>query len=207
MKRLIRKVLRAPITIRNLIVDRVFGPLLLKLNEVEAAPGVRVVGLPTIQRATGSTIRLEKGVALYSRGSSNRLGIFRPSFLTTLNPQAAIHIGPGSQLSGTTICAATRITLGERVLVGANCLLVDTDAHPLSYQARRNHSTSGASSKPIEIGDDVFIGTRAVILKGTRLGQGCVVGAGSVVSGDFPPNSIIVGVPGKVIKTLGEDQT
>ena len=58
-------------------------------------------------------------------------------------------------------------------------------------------------AKPISIGKNCFIGCNSIILKGTTLGDGCVVGAGAVVSGQFPDNSIIVGNPGKVIKRVG----
>lgn len=115
---------------------------------------------------------------------------------------ARIVIGDGSGLSGVVICAASAIEIGARVLVGANSTIVDTDFHPLSPEARREHATRGAVSRPIRIGDDVFIGMHALILKGTDLGEGCVVGAGAVVAGSFPPRSIVAGNPARVVKEL-----
>jgi len=115
---------------------------------------------------------------------------------------ARIIIGEGSGLSGVVISAASSVSIGVRVLVGANCTIVDTDFHPLLPEARREHATQGALSKPVLIGDDVFVGMHALILKGTELGDGCVVGAGAVVAGKFPPRSVIVGNPARVVKTL-----
>jgi maltose O-acetyltransferase len=59
------------------------------------------------------------------------------------------------------------------------------------------------STAPITIGDDVWIGAHAIILKGVALGDGCVVAAGAVVTkGDYQPGSILAGNPAKVVKTV-----
>ena len=112
--------------------------------------------------------------------------------------KARISLGDGSRVSGTVIVAATSIEIGQRVLVGANSLVIDTDGHSLSPHLRRFHQTRGAVSIPIVIGNVVFIGARAIILKGTHLGDGCVVSSGAVVSGIFPPYSVLAGNPAKV---------
>jgi acetyltransferase-like isoleucine patch superfamily enzyme len=57
----------------------------------------------------------------------------------------------------------------------------------------------GGASRPIVIEDDVFIGARAIILKGVTIGKGCVVGAGAVVAKSVPPYSVVVGNPAKVV--------
>ena len=66
-----------------------------------------------------------------------------------------------------------------------------------------NNDIDAIDAKPIHIGDNCFIGCNSIILKGTKLGSGCVVGAGAVVSGEFADNSVIVGNPAKCIKILG----
>ena len=55
---------------------------------------------------------------------------------------------------------------------------------------------------PVVIGKNCFVGCNALILKGTRLGDGCIVGAGAVVSGEFPAGSVIAGNPARVIRTV-----
>ena len=60
----------------------------------------------------------------------------------------------------------------------------------------------GISTKPVVIGDDVWIGANAVILPGVTIGRHCVVAAGAVVTKDVPDNTVVAGVPAKVIKTL-----
>ena len=61
-------------------------------------------------------------------------------------------------------------------------------------------STDRVLKKPVHIGQNVFIGCNCLILKGTEIGDDCVIGAGSVVSGKFEAGSVIAGNPAKVIK-------
>ena len=78
---------------------------------------------------------------------------------------------------------------------------VDTDFHPLTPEGRAEDINAG-SSRPITIEDDVFIGMNSLILKGVTLSEGCVVGAGSVVSRDVPPRTIVAGNPAQVVWSL-----
>mgnify|MGYP000091352893 CR=1 FL=1 len=57
---------------------------------------------------------------------------------------------------------------------------------------------------PVEIGDDVWIGTRVIVLPGVKLGAGCVIGAGSVVTRDIPPLAVAAGNPARVIRQRGD---
>ncbi|NLX10384.1 MAG: acyltransferase [Chloroflexi bacterium] len=207
MNATLARLMRLPRTLPRVLSDRFIAPRLLRSSGVRAGPGVMMAGRPTLRVAPGSTITLGANVKLFSRATSNPLRIDAPCTFSTLKPGAKIVIGSDSALSGTVICCAESVVIGERVLVGSNCVLVDTDFHPLSPGARRRHPTEGAKSRPIVVEDDVFIGTQSIILKGTTLGRGCVVGAGAVVSGEFPPYSVIVGNPAQAIKTLSEEQT
>jgi len=197
---LVRLVRYVPVPFQRLC-DRWWWPWWLRLSGVKCGHGVRCTGLPRIRIARGGEIRLGDRVHLVSRGSTNPLWLHRPCALSA-RAGARIIIGEGSGLSGVVISAASSVSIGVRVLVGANCTIVDTDFHPLLPEARREHATQGALSKPVLIGDDVFVGMHALILKGTELGDGCVVGAGAVVAGKFPPRSVIVGNPARVVKTL-----
>ena len=68
--------------------------------------------------------------------------------------------------------------------------------------ATRRIDEQGVSTTPVVIGDDVWIGAGAVVLPGVTIGRHCVVAAGAVVTHDVPDNSVVAGVPAKVIKTL-----
>ncbi|MBI5667997.1 MAG: acyltransferase [Chloroflexi bacterium] len=199
------KGLRAPMTITALLADQYVWPAWLRAQGVEFGPGLKLVGGPDVRLTPGGKIHLGSNVSLYSRRASNPLLLHHPCALRLLASNACISIGSGSALSGTVICAATSVEIGEHVLIGANCKISDTDFHPLSPEARRHDRNQGAQTEPIVIENDVFIGAHAFILKGSRLGVGCVVGAGAVVAGTFPPRSVIAGNPARIIRQLSTE--
>lgn len=92
----------------------------------------------------------------------------------------------------------TEIHCGREIIIGANCLIawdvviMDRDYHKLNNE-REN-------LKPVYIENNVWIGNRSIILKGVNIGEGSVVGSGSVVTHDVPKRSLVVGNPAKVIK-------
>ena len=59
---------------------------------------------------------------------------------------------------------------------------------------------------PVKIGDDVWIGRRVIILPGVTIGDGCIIGAGAVITKDIPPYSVVVGVPAKVVRRRKDDE-
>jgi len=161
--------------------------------------GWRIFGMPRIQLHRGSKLELGDGLELRSWPASNPLTPHHPVVFATRAPAAVIRLGSHCGLTGATLVAATRIELGDRVLVGANAVLVDTDFHPVDAARRREQPNAGATA-PIYIEDDVFIGMNAIILKGVRLGAGCTVGAGSVVTNDVPPGAVVAGNPAAVVR-------
>lgn len=161
----------------------------------------RILGKPMIQRYGRSRIELGDGVVLRSWAASNPLVPHHPVVLATRSEGAVIKIGDDCGFTGTTIVAAERIEIGNRVLVGANCTIVDTDFHPLTPEGRLEDMANGRHRRVI-IRDDVFIGMNSLILKGVEIGEGSVVGAGSVVAQNVPPRSIVAGNPARIIRKL-----
>ena len=140
---------------------------------------------------------------------SNLVGLYSRSIIVARHPEAYIHIGNNVGISGATIYARKGISIGDNTAIGGNCKILDNDFHPIEAEARLQLllDVNGGESdlvpaREIKIGKNCFIGCNTIILKGTELGNDCVVGAGAVVSGKFPPNSVIVGNPARVIKTL-----
>ena len=117
-----------------------------------------------------------------------------PVVLSTRRSGAVLEVGEDCGFTGTTLVAADRITIGDRVLVGGNASIVDFDFHPLTPEGRAEAINAGAAAH-ILIGDDVFVGTGALVLKGVTIGEGAVVGAGSVVTQDVPPWTVVGGIP------------
>ena len=169
---------------------------------VEVGREISLYGVPIISRCDESTMTIGDRVNLCSLPSFTALGVSRPVILRTLRPGAVLSIGEDSGLSGTTICAARSVAIGRRCLIGADVLITDTDFHPLDPENRRYRSERDARSEPVNVGDDVFIGARAIILRGVKIGEGAVVGAGSVVSRDIPAFSVCAGNPARVIRNL-----
>lgn len=165
---------------------------------------VKFKGFSVVAAISGGKIVFEKDpqkgrISLQSDFFSNLLGMHQPCILVARDG-GVLTIGAGTCMSGTTIYAAERITLGSHVLIGVNTKIVDNDFHPLQADQRFPMKREDIVRRPVEIGDDCFIGAECIILKGTKIGRNCVVGAGSVVSGTFPDNVIIAGNPAKIIR-------
>jgi acetyltransferase-like isoleucine patch superfamily enzyme/coenzyme F420-reducing hydrogenase beta subunit len=94
---------------------------------------------------------------------------------------------------GVQIVCAQRVTLGKGCAIARDVIIRDYDAHTIL-------NTGQAMAKEICIGEHVWIGTRALILKGVTIGDGAVVAAGAVVTKDVPPKSLVAGVPAKIIR-------
>lgn len=161
----------------------------------------RIIGMPIIQRYCCSRIELGDGLVLRSWRSSNPLTPYHAVILATRAPTTLIRIGEDCGFTGVTIVLAERVEIGDRVLVGANSTITDTDFHPLHPAERRRDILAGRQAAVI-IRDDVFIGMNCLILKGVTLGEGSVVGAGSVVTRDVPPGVIVAGNPARVVRSL-----
>ena len=161
----------------------------------------RIFGRPIIQRHRGSTLQAGDGLILRSWANSNPLAPTHPVVLSTRSASAELIIGDDCGLTGAVVVAETRVTIGDRVLIGGNAQIVDTDFHPLEAEVRRRDINAG-NTRPITIGDDVFIGMNSIILKGVTVGDGSVIGAGSVVSQDVPPQTIVAGNPARVVRDV-----
>lgn len=115
-----------------------------------------------------------------------------------------IHIGPGCYInSGTVIYSGNGLRLGKDVLIAANCTIAPVNHEYRSREAHIRDQGFIASKGGVVIEDDVWVGAGSVILDGAVLRQGCVVGAGSVVTGELEPYSINVGSPAKPIGARG----
>ena len=161
----------------------------------------RIFGRPILQRHRGSQINVGDGLSLRSWPRSNPLAPTAPVVLSTRRADAELTIGDDCGFTGTTLVAADRVVIGDRVLVGGNASIVDFDFHPLTPEARAENINAGTAA-PIVIEDDVFVGVDALILKGVTVGEGAVVGAGSVVTQDVSPRTVVAGNPATVVRTL-----
>jgi acyl-[acyl carrier protein]--UDP-N-acetylglucosamine O-acyltransferase len=105
-------------------------------------------------------------------------------------------VGRNARLNGVHIDARELVQIGENVRIAPYTIILDSDFHDT-----KDHFSDGASS-PVIIEHDVWIATRATILKGVTIGHGSVIAAGSVVTKSIPPKSVAGGVPARVIKKI-----
>lgn len=186
-----------------------FYKIILKALHISYGSKLLLKGCPFIYAKKGSSLTIGDNVTVKSSFLSNLVGLYSRSIIVTRHPEAYIHIGNNVGISGATIYARKGISIGDNTAIGGNCKILDNDFHPIQIETRLQllQDTHGGESdlvpaREIKIGKNCFIGCNSIILKGTELEDGCVVGAGAVVSGKFPANSMIVGNPAKVIKIL-----
>jgi acetyltransferase-like isoleucine patch superfamily enzyme len=151
-------------------------------------------GLSTLIRIPQTSISIGNNCRFRSKATSNLMGLNHRSIIATHAQNAQIVIGNGCGFSGTVIGAFYEIKLGNNVRCGANTLITDSDWHL--------NDPRSLYPKPVNIGDNVWLGYGVVVLKGVTIGENSVIGAGSVVTKDIPGNVIAAGNPCKVIKPI-----
>lgn len=185
-----------------MLIRRIGLRVIYLLTKIKYRNFVSFRGYTVCYAFANSSIEFKKGhkkTIINSDFVSNLLGLYQRSIIVARHG-GKISIGSGCGISGSTIYAMKEITIGDNVLIGGNCKIIDNDFHPLPASHRINQKVEDIKMRSITIGDGCFIGANSIILKGTILGNNCVVGAGSVVSGTFPDNVIIAGNPAKIIK-------
>lgn len=104
------------------------------------------------------------------------------------------------------------VTIGDNVFFGPNCMLA-TPVHPFRYQERNiKYKEDGTAyddeyAKPITIGSNCWLASNVVVIGGVTIGEGCVIGAGSVVTRDIPANSLAAGNPCRVIREITKENS
>lgn len=123
----------------------------------------------------------------------------------------SVRIGERTFVGASTLVCAEAIDIGDDVLVSWGCTIVDHNSHPLAWKNRNSDVGNWYEGRKdwthveraaVRIGDKAWIGFNVIILKGVHIGEGAIVGAGSVVTRDVPPFSIAAGNPARLIREL-----
>lgn len=111
-----------------------------------------------------------------------------------LSEGAVLELGHGYANRNINISCRQRIRIGDGCLIGPNVVIRDADDHEILPAG------SGMTVGEVHIGDRVWIGTNVIILKGVTIGTDSVIAAGSVVTRDVPPNTLVAGVPARPVR-------
>ncbi len=203
-----RKIFRIYPKLRH-IFYKYWNPLYFKLNGITF--GRRMEVLNKVYIKGNGQIVIGDDFEFRSGDNTNAICRNIRGTLYTMSPEARIVIGDRVGISSACLWAKERITIGNDVNIGGDCLIMDNDAHPIDYlQRRRSYEKEVGTENyrqkigtaPIEIGDDVWIGARCQILKGVHVGARSIIAAGSVVTKDVPADVIAGGIPCRVIKNI-----
>jgi acetyltransferase-like isoleucine patch superfamily enzyme len=151
--------------------------------------GAGMLGNGRLRMSGPGRIVLERDVNAWSHAEVNRL--------ITTRPEAEITIGRNARLNGCTIIAAARVDVGADSVLGS-CEVRDH----LPYSESAANRRQPGPARPVEIGDNVWIGGQVSILPGVHVGRDSVIGIHAVVFEDVPPGVIVVGNPARVLRPL-----
>lgn len=174
-------------------------PLMAWVWGVKIGKGVKFDGKTILRSFNRGSISIGQRVSFVSRVEINVTGLDHPTILDT-RWGGRITIGDDSGFSAVAMSTKESITIGRRVKCGGNVRIFDHNFHSLDAALRNSGADmANTRSSPVVIGDDVFIGANAMILKGSEIGDRCIVAAGSVVFGlKVPPDSLVRGNPAVV---------
>lgn len=135
-------------------------------------------------------------------------GAYSCSYIESRTPDSMIEIGDRTTINNraSLISEGAHIRIGKRGLFGPELHILDSNGHRLELGQRH---LPDDKPQAVEIGDDVFIGSRVTILKGVHIGNGCVISAGCVVPPSFeaPPFSILAGNPARIVGQVAAPAT
>ena len=132
-------------------------------------------------------------------GSTDGRFLIEPSFWCDYGYN--IHLGKNFYANhNCVILDCAKVTFGDHVMVGPNCGFY-TACHPIDPQQRRE---GVEFARPITVGNDVWFGGGCTVLPGVTIGDGCVIGAGSVVTRNIPANTVAAGNPCRVLRSISE---
>jgi acetyltransferase-like isoleucine patch superfamily enzyme len=144
-------------------------------------------------------LEIGDGVRLIS-GYSNFVGAEQPLAMW-IGPEGVLRLQDGCRVSNSTIVASQRVEILVGTYIGGGCRIYDTDFHQANPDERLADRGCVATA-PVCIGPRAFVGGHCIVLKGVSVGEGAIIGAGSVVTRDVPAFEIWAGVPARKIRGL-----
>jgi galactoside O-acetyltransferase len=128
---------------------------------------------------------------------------------------SAVSIGDRTFIGASLIACAEKVEIGNDVLISWGCSIVDHNSHALDWSSRKNDviawrqgkkDWTNVKVKPVKISDRAWVGFNSIILKGVTIGEGAIIGAGSLVAKDVAPYTIVAGNPARFIREVSLDE-
>lgn len=164
--------------------------------------GLTIDGLVRFRCQRSGSIRIGRCCSINSRFGSNLVGRTTPAILQCLG-DGNISIGDYVGLSFPVISSRVSVSIGDYTKIGGNVRIFDHNFHSVDWRDRQSGALDqkGIRSAPVKIGENVFIGANAIILKGVTIGDGAIVGAASVVTHDVPAGEVWAGNPCRKVRS------
>lgn len=177
--------------------------IVFKLRSIKYGKNLNVIGYFSLQKSKKSFLKIGDNFIFSSGRFINPISRNIRGGIC-INHNASLQIGDNVGISASSIWVHSNISIGDNVKIGADSIIIDSDCHSLDYLNRREHSKDVSNKKdlPIVIGNDVLIGARCIILKGVKIGERTIIGAGSVVVKSIPSDCIAAGNPCRVLKKI-----
>ena len=180
------------------------------LNNIKYGKNFRVFNHLYLKIHVGALVQIGNNCTIMSGAGLNPLSRNIKTCIY-VGKKATLKLGNDVGVSSSTLWVKESVSIGNSVAIGADCIIMDTDAHNLDWKIRCSEETNEygesvdmvtAASAPIVIEDNVLVGARCIILKGVTIGARSIIGSGSIVTKDIPSDCIAAGNPCKVIKSI-----
>jgi acetyltransferase-like isoleucine patch superfamily enzyme len=177
---------------------------LLARRRLLSHPGVRIARTAKVMCRRVS-VRSEKNKLSVGEGSIVEANLIFE------REASEIAIGANTFVGSSLIASASRIEIGDDVLISWGCTIVDHNSHSVAWSERNSDvknwyvgrkDWSHVIIRPVVIGNKSWIGFNVCILKGIQIGEGAVIGAGSVITKDVSAWTLVAGNPAKVIREI-----
>lgn len=180
------------------------------LNNIKYGKNFRVFNHLYLKIHVGALVQIGNNCTIMSGAGLNPLSRNIKTCIY-VGKKATLKLGNDVGISSSTLWVKESVSIGNSVAIGADCIIMYTDAHNLDWKIRCSEETNEygesvdmvtAASAPIVIEDNVLVGARCIILKGVTIGARSIIGSGSIVTKDIPSDCIAAGNPCKVIKSI-----
>lgn len=164
----------------------------------------RTNGIPYVMVSRGGRMSIGDNFSMNNGIKGNPIGCYEKCTFF-VGPRGSLKIGSNTGISQCALIAISNLTIGNYVKIGGGSAIYTTDFHSLNPEVMRtSEDIKNRVCAPVIIKDNVFIGAKCIVLKGVTIGENSIIGAGSVVTKNIPPNEIWAGNPARFIRKISD---